>query len=357
MSNTRIVHIVQHLAPGGLEMMTLELARDEPHVHIISLEGSLSEAVAKWPALKALRSRLHFLHKQPGVQIGTLRQLWSLLRSLRPSTVQTHHIGPLLYGGIAARCAGIARIIHTEHDAWHLDDPRRARLENTLLKLVDPILVADAEAVSTQLLKHCPNSRPTLIRNGIDTERFRPLDRHVSRRQLALPATAKLVGCAARLVAVKAHNRLLDAIFRLPPHIHLALAGTGPLEATLRQQAVELGIDTRVHFLGHVEDMPAFYSAIDVFCLASSAEGMPLSVLEAQACNTPVVATNVGGLSEAICPGSGRLVPHEDSRALAHALMDILKANTHYAPRAFIVRHGSAEVMKAAYRALHLDNI
>ena len=108
----------------------------------------------------------------------------------------------------------------------------------------------------------------------------------------------------------------------------------------------------RVLFLGHVSDMPSFYQGIDVFCLASRNEGFPLSPLEAQACNTPVVLTDVGACSEAICKQTGLMVVSDNVDALAESLKLQLKRNMIHSPREFVLRGNRIEDMVNAYNKL-----
>lgn len=350
-----VVQIVQHLRPGGLEVVALDLLGRAPAgvaVHLVSLQGEARSAVAAWPRLAEVERHLHFLGKGDGLSPGTVLRLARLLRSLGATAVETHHIGPLLYGGLAARLAGVGRLVQVEHDAWHLADPRAARMHKALVTLLRPRVVAVGGMVAAALENHLGPGRVSIIANGVDTVRYAPGDRAGARQSLGLPASATLIGCAARLEAVKGHGDLLAATALLAPDIHLALAGDGSLASDLRCRAKALGIADRVHFLGAVEDMPMFYRALDRFCLASHAEGLPLAPLEAQATGVPAVLTEVGGMREAICPVSGRLARPSDPRGLAAALAESM----HHAsgdPRPFVLdRHELGRVAAAHYRLL-----
>jgi glycosyltransferase involved in cell wall biosynthesis len=351
-----IVQVVQHLQPGGIENLALEMQRfsdSGDEVHIVSLEGNMKSFARQWPMLEERKGFLHFMDKQPGIQWKLIRQLSALFTQLQADVIHSHHIGPLLYAGMAARLAKIG-IVHTEHDAWHLQNKRRRYLETLLLRTISPILVADANYVAAELRQLLPGLQPYVIPNGIDLQRFTPGRQDLAREYLGLPKKVKIVGCAARLQSVKGHDVLLDSLFRLPAEIHLALAGTGPMEAALRKQVKELDLSSRVHFLGRVDDMPQFYRAIDLFCMASHNEGLPLSPLEAQACNTAVVLTNVGGCKEAVCPRTGSLVRAGDSSALAGRIDWHLNHRNRVrdVPREFVQRGKSLTDMVAAYGKL-----
>ena len=353
-----IAQIVQHLAPGGIETMVLDLqnkASDPQQVHIISLEGSYDEAAVHWPRVRNT-PRLHFLGKAPGIKPDAVSSLVTLLKQLEVDVVHTHHVGPLLYGGLAAKLAGCHHV-HTEHDAWHLADFKRRVLVGTCFHLLRPTVVADAELVAGNIRQYIPLSKPAVILNGIDTDRFCPAEQDEARQQLDLPADKKIIGCAARFTAVKSHDHLIRAFSDLPDDICLALAGGGELEQILKAQAESLGVSSRVHFLNVVEDMPAFYRAIDIFCLASEREGLPLSPLEAQACGRPAVLTDVGGCREAVDPNSGLLVPHGNitwlTEALKQTLETSLSEDKRDSARQFVLTHGDLNRMIQQYEHLY----
>ena len=203
---------------------------------------------------------------------------------------------------------------------------------------------------------------PQVILNGIDTTRFQPGDRQAARSALGLPPHGRVIGISARLEHVKGVDIALEALARLDGEavrdVTLAIAGSGSLLATLEQQAVALGIADRVAFLGHLDDMAAFYPALDVFCLPSRAEGLPLSLLEAQSCAIPVVATRVGGVCDAVCDATGHLVPSEDPSALASALQcslqESLARNGNRDPRNFVLKTADLDSIAQAYLELAL---
>lgn len=355
------VQIVQHLRPGGIETLVLELQRlNHQHhpVHIVSLEGNLSDSIAQWPRLASIDQQLHFLNKSPGVSPWTLWKLLRLFRRLRPGAVHTHHTGPLLYGGVAARLAGIKNLIHTEHDAWHLESAKRLKLQRQLIRMLDPDLVADAQLVQRRCERLLPGSHFRLVHNGIDTEQFTPGDIAAARAKLRLPSSALIIGCAARLEKVKGLDLLLRAFRHLGRETYLVIAGQGTQHQQLLELAQQQGIQSRVKFLGAVDDMPTFYRALDLFCLASHREGLPLSPLEAQACDIPCVLTDAGGSKEALCPRTGILTPSGDIAGLVQALRQGLQHRhsnpTPDSPRRFVVEQRNIQRMARCYLSLSL---
>jgi glycosyltransferase involved in cell wall biosynthesis len=349
------VQVVQHLSPGGLETMVLELMRhasEKLNCQIVALEGTRIDAYARWPRLIPFDAQLHFLNKAPGLSPLALSRTVRLLKRLRATAVHTHHIGPLLYGGLAARLSGVRVLVHTEHDAWHLQSPQRRRLQDRVIGLVRPTLVADSEIVNAELARLLPRRNYRVIPNGIDCARFDLGNRAEARRQFGLPEDQKLIGCASRMELVKGHDRLLKAHALLPPDVHLALAGNGSLEQEVWATVRRLGTADRVHFLGHIDDMPAFYQALDLFCLPSEMEGMPLAPLEAQACGIPCVATEVGGVREAVCPETGILVPATTPDHLARGLSVGLSVAPGVKVREFVLQNADLRTVATAYQSL-----
>lgn len=162
------------------------------------------------------------------------------------------------------------------------------------------------------------------------------------------PAASPIVGAISRLSKEK-NVALLVRAFALVakeiPEASLRIYGDGPERAALESLASALGIAPRVAFLGHVPDAGARCGEFAVFAVPSSRESFGLAALEAMACGLPVVATKVGGLPELILDGeTGKLVAPEDERAMADALLDLLRG------REAAVRMGAAGRERAMNR-------
>lgn len=346
--------IVQHLSPGGIETMAIDLYshHDGNPSHIISLEGNKDAATSKWKILDKIKDNCVFLNKKQGIDIGIIIQLAKMFKHDKPETVHTHHIGPLLYAGIAARLASVPNIIHTEHDAWHLMSLKARILQKILLWIVQPKIVADSNEVAVNLKDFFPQHHINIINNGIDTDRFVPDDKVKARIELGLPQDKVILGCAARLETVKNHSLLLESFSKLESSIVLVLAGDGSLKKNLQNLAEKLGISDRVYFLGNIDNMPLFYQSIDVFCLTSTHEGLPLSILEAQSCNVPVVSSDAGAIKNAVCPQSGMVFASNNIRELSTCLDIILGKYKTLKPREYIIQHYSLNRTIREYREL-----
>jgi len=141
--------------------------------------------------------------------------------------------------------------------------------------------------------------RVTVLRNGVDLERFRPLDRPRLRHELGLDGPVLLA--VGNLVELKGHHLIIEALSKLPNHT-LLIIGEGPEQRPLERLAQQLGVSERVRFVGLVPqtELPRYYTAADALVLASSREGWANVLLESMACGTPVVATRVGGTPEVV---------------------------------------------------------
>jgi teichuronic acid biosynthesis glycosyltransferase TuaC len=139
-----------------------------------------------------------------------------------------------------------------------------------------------------------------VLRNGVDLDVFRPLDRRATRAQLGWHGQVLL--SVGRLIELKGHHVAIEALAHLPAQVSLAIAGEGPMDAQLRALATRCGVAERVRFLGakSQKELVSLYCAADALVLASSREGMANVLLESMACGTPVIATPAGGTPEVV---------------------------------------------------------
>ncbi|MGA8169923.1 MAG: glycosyltransferase [Methylocystis sp.] len=201
--------------------------------------------------------------------------------------------------------------------------------------IVQPKIIGVTENLRAPLTRMFSNRRIDVISNGVDLRRF-TRNRGRARSILNIDLRARVIGAAGRLEFVKGYDLLLEAFSLLPSDVVLVIAGHGSQRAALDERALSLRVADRVKFLGHRDDVAELYGAFDVFCQPARNEGLPLAVLEAQACGVPVVGTLVGDMASAICPESGRLVEPEKVGALATALDNALARADVLSPRQFI---------------------
>ena len=169
-----------------------------------------------------------------------------------------------------------------------------------------------------------------VFRNGVDLQRFELLPRDKARQHIGIGASSEdyLMLSVGNLVELKGHHLAIEALAKMPKGTRLAIIGKGSERARLESLSRQLGVADRVHFAGLVlpDQLKWWYSAADVLVLCSSREGWPNVLLEAMACGTPVVATNVGGVAEMLAMEVGILLPSRSSEALTFALEHLCAA-------------------------------
>ncbi len=165
------------------------------------------------------------------------------------------------------------------------------------------------------------------LRNGVDLERFKPIDRKLARQRLGLAEDQPIYISVGHLVERKGHHIAIEAMVRLSNSL-LLIAGSGPESGRLQQLATQLGVDDRVRFLGQIanDQLNTWYSAADALFLCSSREGWANVLLESMACGTPVVATNIWGTPEVVSSQiAGRLMCERSAAALCESVLDLLE--------------------------------
>jgi glycosyltransferase involved in cell wall biosynthesis len=312
---------MQYFAVGGLERMVERLAVEARRHGIDSLViGYLGDGPVR-AGLEAAGVRTMMLPTGPGLRPDRVFELRSLLASERIDVLHTHHLGPFLYGASAALFSR-ARLVHTEHSHEFYDTRRRRWIGASMSKVARVVAVTPEIA---EFRRQFPGDC-RVIRNGVPIPDADPSLRVAGRSLVGAGPDTFVVGCVARLAAEKDHETLLAAFGRLieqVPNSLLACAGDGPLRDELERSAHAHGLESRVRWLGALDDMSTFYPAIDACVLSSIREGLPLSLLEAMSYARPVVATDVGGVPELLRNGAGLLVPPGAPAALADSLMSI----------------------------------
>jgi glycosyltransferase involved in cell wall biosynthesis len=170
--------------------------------------------------------------------------------------------------------------------------------------------------------------RLRLVYEGVADRAPRPGGREAL-AALGVPMSAPVVGNIAALVDHKDQATLVSAAARVlaaRPEVYFVIVGDGERRAALETQARELGVAGHVIFTGFRDDVDVLLPAFDVFCLSSQMEGLGTILLDAMSFGRPIVGTGAGGIPEVVEDrATGRVVPVRDFRALADALLDVLR--------------------------------
>lgn len=185
----------------------------------------------------------------------------------------------------------------------------------------DGLLAVSAALKRDMAALGMPDDRIRVHYTGVDLDRFRPGDRAALKTELGV--TGPLIASVGALIARKGQAVLIDAL-PLLPEATLILAGDGPDRGALAAQAAQLGVADRVRMLGSTphEALPQLLAAADVMALPSASEGLANAWVEALACGTPIVITDIGGARELLDRAeAGRIVARD-----AHAFADTIRA-------------------------------
>jgi glycosyltransferase involved in cell wall biosynthesis len=315
----RVLHVIAKLDIGGTERQLVEFIgrSSDPlrhHVATFYRLGALAGELAN-PAIS--------VGSVPGTLLapgnaGVIRNLRHTIRRLGVDLVHSYHnVSELLAAAAAPRGIPLVASRRGGNERW--DSPTLKTLLGFAHRRVR-VMLCNSQALADSTVRedrHPP--RVKVIHNAVDLDRFRP-------RPFPEGARPAIV-VVANLRPVKGLQRFLSAMSIVVhdlPSARARIVGDGPERARLERQALELGLDEHVEFVGEVPDVRPFVADSHVACLSSDFEGFPNALLEAMAMGRPVVSTAVGGVPELVRTGFDGLLTGTDPRELASALLVLL---------------------------------
>lgn len=306
---------VANLLPGLVPEWEVTVAASGPGPLRAVAEG----AGAEYVALRHVRRPI-----APVADLRGLVELVLLCRRVRPHVVHANSSKAGILGRIAARIAGVRSRVFTVHGWAFAAYPGRTgtfylwadRLMRPLTTRT--ICVAENERRLGVAARTCRPEQTTVIHNAVD----------VAAAPVASPGQGiPHIVSVGRLKYPKDFATLLEAVALLGKQaLTLEIIGDGPDRPELEAMIDRLGLRARVVLSGQRGDVPSLLARSALFVLASNSEGLPISIIEAMAAGLPVVASDVGGVSELVVHGeTGLLVPPGNHAALAHALESLLE--------------------------------
>lgn len=256
-----------------------------------------------------------------------------LLRREQPQIVHSHMFWSSLFASPIAWACRVPAIVETLHgtEAWRKGWKANHALDRATTHFVSRyVAVCDSDARFLKTKKRIPEKKISVIHNGVDTRRFRVREdaRNTIRHSLGFSETDLVLIAVARFHPGKGHPVLFEAMRQLLPsypNVKLICLGEGEQGPELRTLCQKFGLMDCIRFGGYQQNVPEWIAAADINVLPTFYEGFPLTVLEAMAAGLPTVASNVGGIPEAIKHGiEGLLVPPGNSHHLADALALLL---------------------------------
>lgn len=323
----RVLHVITLGELGGAQRYVAELAaRQRRCGWTVELAtgslGWLSEQEQAFDEVHHLPSLIRDI--SPKRDYAALRAIRGLLRSTSYDAVHTHSSKAGLLGRVAASLEGVPMVAHTSHGSPLAERISRLRwivywcAEQLGGMLSDRLFaVSNAERL---VLRRWLRLRPDALRVMTIVPDY---VRAVSPGWLPRPASSCDLVAIGNLYRNKGYDVLFAALAGLArryPEVRLTIYGEGPERRALEELATRLGVSDRVCLAGHVPDATARLRAAGVFVMPSRKEGLPLALLEAMATAMPIVATDVGAVSEAL--GSGVPVARADSADELGRLLD-----------------------------------
>lgn len=287
-------------------------------------EGELAESVYQ------AGTPLECLGEKNPWSVGTMFRIFSWLRHRHVDILHAYLFGFHLFAALPARLLKVPVILSSRRELAHWQRRKHLVVENLGNLFADGV-VACSHAVRQWTLERekIDPRKIHVIHNGVDLVRFHSRGKAAEvRREFGIPENAPLVGTVANFSEEKGYPYFLAACACIAgkfPEARFLIVGSGPYEAQVRSEVGSMPIREKIIFTGSRTDIPELLCALDLFVLASVAEGFPNVLLEAMAVAKPVVATSVGGIPELVDSGrDGVLVPARDSRALAEGVAELL---------------------------------
>lgn len=368
-SPIKILHLINGEYYAGAERVQDLLAINLP-AHGYAVSFACLKPVLFPEARQCRDAPLFSLPMRSAFDLRLARELIRLIREQRFALIHTHYTRSNLLGAIASMATGVPMVQHL-HGVIGFDSANIAKKYlNILVERVAMIQARQIIAVSTHLCstipEHAiPRHKLRIIHNGVPANPFLPT-RSMEQKQ-------PVIGTVAFWRPGKGLEQLIHALPLLiagGQAFVLDVVGgfiTPRYEAEIKEMTAGLGLSGHIRWLGATSKVADFLRAMDLFVLPSLSEGLPMVILEAMAAGVPVVATDVGGISEAVRPGvDGLLVPSQNPEALAGAIQTLLndarlwaqcRANAHVRQTAlFSDRHMAKEVAAMYTQLLAMDN-
>lgn len=323
MTTLTVVHVEggRHFYGGALQVYYLLrglAARGVRNTLVCPKGSAIAQAAAEVGEVRALPMG-------GDVDFGFIGRLCAVLRAERPAVLHLHsRRGAEVLGGIAGRLAQVPCVL-----TRRVDNPERRTIVRFKYKLYDRVITVSDGIRRVLLSQGVPAAKMQTVHSAVDSAKYRPGCRWSGwRESFDLPSDALVVGMGAQLIERKGHRYLFDAVPRVlaaVPSARFLILGRGPLDAQLREDVARRGLSQKIRFLGFRDDVDRLMPCFDLLVHPAVMEGMGNILLQAAACEVPIVASAAGGIPEVVRDGvNGRLVPPRDVQALADALIELL---------------------------------
>jgi L-malate glycosyltransferase len=330
-----ILFVMVELGVGGSEKVVLSLAKglDKTlfNVYIAYFEeGPLKASFAE------ICKDIYHIPKQNGFDYKCILQLSRIIRDNNISVINAHHYMSYFYSYLGSKIFNNRKLVFTEHsvpEVEAINSSYHKYFSKLLFKHTDAIIGISHEITQSFIESHyLKQNKVVTIINAVDVKRFSvAIDRNLERVTMGFAPDDFIIGIVANFWKVKNHICLLKAVNIIKdkfPHLRLLVVGSRQQgtpdecsEHEIMQFVENYNLDEYVILAGYRVDVPRLLRILDVFCLPSFSEGLPLSILEAMASAVPVIGSDVRGIKEVVKNGvTGLLFPSNDHAALSRLL-------------------------------------
>ncbi|ELV7529229.1 glycosyltransferase [Edwardsiella ictaluri] len=327
----RVCFVITGLGMGGAEKQVCDLADSlsigNIDIIIINLTG---EAILKPVSSNVTIYSINMKKNLMGF-ISALLKVRKILARFKPDIVHSHMYHANIFSRILRLTYPFPKLICTAHST-----NEGGRIRMLLYRITDFLAtistnVSQEAVVAFEKNKAIKKGRMLLVYNGINTNKYKFSEdaRYKKRKELSITDNDRLILAVGRLTAAKNYHNLLLAFSMLPckDNVFLAIAGDGEDKISLINLAMELNINDHVLWLGLRYDISELMSAMDIYAMSSSWEGMPLVLCEAMSCGGKVIATDCGGVKE-IIGDAGMIIERDNPRRLADGIDFLLKSES-----------------------------
>lgn len=332
MNKKNILCLTRSLLPGGTEQEVLLLVRSLNSEIFNITTASLNAHGPIADEIKNTGIPVYDLgfssFKKVGQNVRIIRQLVKLIKTQEIDMVHAYGYGPTIFASVVCRITGI-HFISSQRNLYLWEGRFSRMVLGLFMKNVDLILT-NSEATMEAILQELSISKNRIqtIHNLVQEPIREPKLTRQIRTEFGIPKEDIVVGMVANLRPIKNPELFVEIASEICgkfDNVHFISIGEGSIMTNLRRTDIKTDLHSRIHFLGRVVPANPYYDLFDIFLLTSNSESFSMAILEAMSHGLPIIATNVGGVPEAVLHGdNGFLCAPRDKHCLVNFLMKLV---------------------------------
>ncbi len=284
------------------------------------------------------------MKREPNIKSDrrALKKIKEIILDFKPDIVHTHASKAGALGRRAAISCKVPLIVHTFHG--HVFHSYFGKLKTTLFKAIERYLARKSTGIIaisdlqrkelSEIHRIAPLDKIEVIQLGFDLKQFQEnyaSKREATRSKYQIGNETIAISIVGRITAIKDHHFFIDIIEQLyestSKSIKIFIVGDGDMKAEIEERIIPLqnkGID--ISLTSWIHDIATFNAGMDIMCLTSKNEGTPVSLIEAQASNLPVISTDVGGVADIVVQNeTGFIIPRRNKREFVSKLHQLVE--------------------------------